>query len=296
MDSWLTNEIKEKFFKPCLETSSSIGSRLNDRLRRRQPIREEALTADLIDYMDINSNTNAWGTTIKDLQEDNIYVNTEVGAAKKESVYGADIGFVINRNIYTDSYRTSTTYSCLVQCKKVDQNGKIKDFFRSVNGREQSTMMLDITPSSFYFIYVPTVFLKTYISIEPIAYLQSTDNCCSPIWNMGHKGFDSPSYPAMPTTLMQQTTGILVVPALAVEAHNNGTSTLIDLKTLLPNCIPFWYWFGVLLLPGYIGDRKKSTMGIAYGGIYGNESHENIPFHVNHTYKLSINKKQHSDF
>ena len=31
----------------------------------------------------------------------------------------------------------------------------------------------------------------------------------------------------------------------------------------LDNCVPFWYWFGELLIPGFIGDRRADVLKVA---------------------------------
>lgn len=52
------------------------------------------------------------------------------------------------------------------------------------------------------------------------------------------------------------------MPALAVEAQrNSGKDT--DLPSILPNCLPLWYWFGELLVPGFVGDRRPDVVAVA---------------------------------
>ena len=124
--------------------------------------------------------------------------------------------------------------------------------------------MLDITPNSFYFIFTPPCLVKTYDTIEPIGFASPAKGCSSRIWNAGSFGFDSSFFPCpiLPLRQKSEAMGILVVPALAVEAQQNS-STRASLEDILPNSIPFWYWFGELLIPGFIGDRREYTIDAA---------------------------------
>ena len=86
--------------------------------------------------------------------------------------------------------------------------------------------MLDITPNSFYFIFTPPSLIKTYHSIEPIVFASPSPGCSSPIWNMGYFGFESSTFPFLNSQQKAESTGVLVIPALAVEAQENtNTST-----------------------------------------------------------------------
>jgi hypothetical protein len=61
MDPWLTDQVKELLFRPCLAVSGYIGRRLNNRLQVGQEIDERALTEDLVDRFDTSSGASAWG-------------------------------------------------------------------------------------------------------------------------------------------------------------------------------------------------------------------------------------------
>lgn len=199
----------------------------------------------------------AWGA-------DSIIAAIWVKKSTKESSTGADIGFVINRSIHQSDSFSQALYAVLVQCKKIDSDGNVVNFFHQVggSGQKQSTLMLDITPNSFYFIFTPPSLLRTYCSIEPIAFVQARPRCSSAVWNSGSFGFDHKSLSFLSTREKAEAVGILVVPALAVEAQRNSGKDA-DLTSILPNCIPLWYWFGELLIPGFIGDRRTEVVTIA---------------------------------
>ena len=264
MDPWLNDEIKELLFHPCLTVSESIGRRLNNRLKMGQEIDERALTEYLVDSMDSSSSENVWGRTPSLLQDHGIYLNTHVQKSTRENINGADIGFVIGRSVHHSETPSQAQYAVLVQCKKIDADGRVADFFHQVGktGPKQSSLMLDITPNSFYFIFTPPSILNTYCSIEPIAFAQARPGCSSPVWNSGSFGFDHKSLSFLSAREKAEATGILVVPALAVEAQSNS-GTGIEMSALLPNCLPLWYWFGELLIPGFIGDRRSDVVRIA---------------------------------
>ncbi|HDY68523.1 hypothetical protein LCGC14_2485830 [marine sediment metagenome] len=183
MDSWLTDVIKEQFFKPCLSVTGTIGHRLDNRLRMGQEIDERALTELLVDSFDTSSALNVWGNIVDLLRDDNIYLNTSVKKSTQEHINGADIGLIIDRHVYQQAFSTKANYAVLVQCKKVNSDGIVRDFFHSVMSSEksQSNIMLNITPNSYYFIFVPPSFIKTYSSIEPIAFSVGSRGCSSPI-------------------------------------------------------------------------------------------------------------------
>lgn len=264
MDSWLTDEIKEQFFKPCLNVTGAIGQRLDNRLRMGQDIDERALTELLVDSFDTSSSLNVWGNIVDLLRDNNISLNTSVRKSTREHINGADIGLVINRHIYQQTISSQANYAALIQCKKVNSQGTINDFFHTVksSGKSQSDLMLDITPNSYYFVFVPPSFIKTYSSIEPIAFSIGNRGCSSPIWNMGCFGYEGQSIPFLSGTQKAEVASIVVVPALAVEAQRTKGKS-IKLENILPNSIPLWYWFGELLIPGFIGDKRQDVLDVA---------------------------------
>lgn len=124
---------------------------------------------------------------------------------------------------------------------KVNNKGIINDFFHEVGGSgdRQSDRMLSVTPSSFYFVYVPTDLVSTYSNLEPIAFADAGNGCTSAVWDMGSFQFDNGLIPALTNREKSRSTGILVVPALAVEAQDYDSNDL-SLEEIIPNCIPFW--------------------------------------------------------
>ena len=52
------------------------------------------------------------------------------------------------------------------------------------------------------------------------------------------------------------------MPALSVEAQNNKSKDA-KLSDILPNCMPFWYWFSEMLATGFIGDTRKEVIHTA---------------------------------
>jgi len=268
MDRWLTDRLKESLFIPCLKISSRIGRRLNNRLRmpNGDEIDERALTEDFVDAFNSSSSENVFGDILQLLRDENIYLDIYTKKSTLENSTGADIGLVIKRSVNIRGNNSSANYAVLIQCKKINQDGEIIDFFHEVPSthQKQSTLMLDITPNSFYFIFTPPALLESYLSVEPIAFISPIQGCSSPIWNSGSFEFDSRPFPIpiLSSHQKEESMGILVIPALAVEANRN-TGKNADLQTVLPNCLPFWYWFGELFLPGFIGDRRNEVIHIA---------------------------------
>ncbi len=265
MDPWLTDRMKEVLFTPCLEASAHIGRRLDSRRNMAQSIDERALTEDFVDSFDSSSPASAWGRVAAQLSDEGLYVNTSVRKSTYEYMTGADIGLIIERSVRREETSSRVRYAALIQCKKVDSGGLVADFFHTVpsSGRKQSALMLDITASSFYFIFTPPSLVQVLTNVEPIAFAISSEGCSSPVWNMGYFGFDSaPSLPILSDAQRTAATGILVVPALAVEAQMT-TSKRASLRDILPNCVPFWYWFGELLIPGFVGDYSNQALSVA---------------------------------
>lgn len=283
MDPWLTDHIKELMFHPCLRISGHIGQRLDNRRRMDETIDERALTEDFVDHFDSSSGMSAWSEVAHRLREHQIYLNTSVKKSTREHQTGADIGLVIKRAIYQTSARSNSTYAVLIQCKRVDHEGVVEDFHHEVKstGRRQAALMLDITPSSFYFIFTPPSLLKTYYTYEPLAFATAARGCSSPVWNMGCFEFDSPTMPFLSAQQKAEATGILVVPALAVDAQESkGKAARIE--DILPNALPLWYWFGELLVPGFIGDHSKTTISVARN-VVDPEHPSNQEFGVNYS-------------
>ena len=140
MDAWLTDEIKELIFTPCLRVSESVGRRLDNRRQMGQEMDERALTEFLVDSLDTSSSENVWGNVLTVLRDRSIYLGTHVQKSTRESVTGADIGFVIHRSVRKSDTYSQTDYGVLVQCKKIDSNGNVVDFFHQVGGSGPSTL------------------------------------------------------------------------------------------------------------------------------------------------------------
>jgi hypothetical protein len=218
-----------------------------------------------VDLFDSSSPTSAWGQVAALLRDQGLYLNTSVTKSTREARTGADIGLIVERSVHKDGATSQARYAALIQCKKVDGDGLITDFYHTVpsSGRKQSSLMLDITASSFYFVFTPPSLISFLSSVEPIAFAVSGKGCSSPVWNMGCFEFDSSlAVPILSSAQKAAATGVLVVPALAVEAqHMTGKG--VALTEILANCLPFWYWFGELLIPGFVGDYSKRVLAVA---------------------------------
>jgi hypothetical protein len=286
MDAWLTDEIKESLFRPCLEISGNIGRRLNNRLHMQQELDERALTEDFVDSFDTSSPSSVWGATTTELRDHQIYLNISVRKSTREHRTGADLGFTLNRATH-GVIRTSANYACLVQCKRVDQAGNVADFYHQVKSTaaRQSSLMLDITPSSFYFLFVPPALVKHYCNVEPLAFLSVGQGCSVPAWNLGLFAQDSVSLPFLSGADKEKICGVLVVPALAVEAQE-ASGKAASLSSILPNCFPFWYWFGQLFVPGFVGDRSGDTLAVARNVATREQS--DAPFGVRYAVEISV--------
>jgi hypothetical protein len=269
MDSWLTDDVKQLLSQPCLTISSVIARRLNNRSKgSKQNIDERAFTEYLVDALDTSSLENVWGSVIGLLRDHSIYLNTNIRKSTKENKTGADIGLIIDRRIKQDNSRSEIQYSCLIQCKRVDVNGHIDDFYHEVGveKKTQSSLMLDITPSSFYFIFTPSCLLDIDYSLIPTAFIDAGKECSSPIWHMGHFGCDEIWFPLLSDSQIDSISGVLVVPALAVEAQRNKSKDA-KLEDILPNCMPLWYWFSEILVAGFAGDPRQDVINIAANSV-----------------------------
>lgn len=122
MDAWLTDELKEILFRPCLSVSGYIGRRLNNRLQLEQEIDERALTEDFVDRFDASSADSAWGTVPAELRERQIYISTSVRKSTVEHRTGADIGLIIRRSLH-GAARSSAEYACLKSARKRQPTG-----------------------------------------------------------------------------------------------------------------------------------------------------------------------------
>lgn len=265
MDPWLTDRMKEALFSPCLEAAAQIGRRLDNRLGMGQSIDERALTEDFVDLFDSNSPASAWGRVKALLRDQGLYLSTSVKKSTREARTGADIGLIVQRHVHKNGTSSQARYAALIQCKKVDGNGLISDFYHTVpsTGRKQSSLMLDVTASSFYFVFTPPSLIRILANMEPIAFAVASEGCSSPVWNMGCFEFDSNlSVPILSSAQKAAAAGILVVPALAVEAQQTTTKG-VKITEILANCLPFWYWFGELLVPGFVGDYSKRALAVA---------------------------------
>lgn len=138
MDSWLTDEVKQLLAQPCLAISSAIAKKLNNRIEViKQNMDERALTEYLVDALDVSSQENVWGSVLELLRDQNIHLHTNVQKSTKENKTGADIGLIINRQICQKKAPSKIRYSCLIQCKRVDINGKIGDFYHEVGSTKK---------------------------------------------------------------------------------------------------------------------------------------------------------------
>ena len=90
MDLWLTDEIKELMFRPCLDISDHIGRRLDNRRRMDESIDERALTEDFVDHSDSRSSISSWNGVINRLREYQIFLNTSVKKYTREHHIGAE--------------------------------------------------------------------------------------------------------------------------------------------------------------------------------------------------------------
>lgn len=289
MDQWLTDEIKELLFTPCLAVSGKIGRKLDNRRRMGQEMDERALTELLVDSLDTSSSENLWSNVIDLLRDQQIYLSTHVAKSTREHITGADIGFTIQRSIHTSRLPSSATYAVLVQCKRIDSDGNVADFFHEVasSKKKQSTLMLDITPNSFYFIFVPPSLLETYCTVEPMAFCQPQPGCSSAVWNVGSFAFSQQALPFLSVQQKAESVGVLVVPALAVEAQQNGGKAA-SLQQILPNCLHLWCWFGELLLPAFIGDRRDDVLRIAHSGDDRQREHSQDDFSVRYSVRVNV--------
>lgn len=265
MDAWLTDEVKELFFQPLTSVTYGIGQRLDNRMRMRQSIDERVLTEYLVDTLDTNSDLCVLNPILPLLKELEIYLATSIKKSTKEYENGTDIGLIINRNCYYPRMRSNIKYACLVQCKKVDNNGEVLDFYHKVKSsqKHQSTLMLDISPSSFYFVFVPPSLVSTFGTTTSVGFLSSSEGCSSPIWTSTQFKYEQNSAPVFSLQNKASLTGVLVVPAIAVEAQDRNGTRKAYLKEILPNCVPLWYWFVELFLTGFVGDRSEKTLSVA---------------------------------
>ncbi|MEW6159001.1 MAG: hypothetical protein AB1813_16375 [Verrucomicrobiota bacterium] len=277
MDPWLTDEVKELLFSPCLLVSGMIAQKLDNRARMGQEMDERALTELLVDALDARSAENTWGNIQGILRDHRIYLDTRVSKATQEHIVGADIGITISRQTSTNDMTCKAEYGALIQCKKIDSQGRVADFFHEVRGskRKQSSLMLELTPAAFYFIFTPPSLLNTYCSIEPIAFAASRPGCSSAVWNSGSFAFGHKSLSFLSSREKAQAVGVLVVPALAVEAQQTKGRGAA-LPDILPNCLPLWYWFGELLIPGFIGDSRAQLLSVARNS-RGPDASLNVP-------------------
>jgi hypothetical protein len=289
MDPWLEDDVKGLLARPCLSIAGRVGERMDDRIRRgASNIDERALTEDFVDCFDTSSRFNAWGQVLDQLRDRNIFMHTSVRKSTVEYQTGADIGLVLRRDFYDSRSPSRAHYAALIQCKRVDEGGRVSDFYHTVSstGRTQSSLLLDITPASFYFIFAPPCLIKVYTNFEPIGFVRSTPGCSSPVWNMGC--FAYPDLPIAPLSVEQkaQATGVMVVPAMGVEAQQLSGKTA-NLDQLLSNALPFWYWFAELFVPGFVGDYRQPIIEIAQNK-KGAVSNLAEGFGVRHTVEIGM--------
>ncbi len=195
---------------------------------------------------------------------------------------------ILSRQIHLHKAQSRARYAVLIQCKRVDRNGRIEDFYHVVpsSRKRQSALLLDITPASFYFLMVPPHMVETYCNIEPIAFVRGTPGCSSPVWNMGCFGFNRATVSFLSAEQKAQATSILVVPALAVQAQDSRQKSA-SLQDLLPNALPFWYWFAELFVPGFIGDYRQDVVAVAANVKRGKDFAE-MEFGVDFSVEVSV--------
>ena len=294
MDSWLHDLLKTRLHRPFLSAAGHIAQRISHRRAGSgQEIDERALTESLVDMLDAGTPGNVWGPLLEELKELGLSLNTKVRKSTRESKTGADLGITLERAIFERHTSSQTTYSALFQAKRIDMSGRIEDFFHTVGpaAAKQSQLMLDITPASFYLIYADTHYLKFYSAFEPSVFLNIAKGCSSPVWNAGCFEFSGKIADFLPNDELGCASGLLVVPATAVQAVSSGGKG-ICIRDLLPNCLPFWYWFVELFLPGFVGDPREKVRTIAQN-VYSPSAREAAdtpegPFHVQFSYTLRV--------
>jgi hypothetical protein len=89
----------------------------------------------------------------------------------------------------------------------------------------------------------------------------------------------------------EKVSGVLVVPALAVEAQQ-PSGKAANLAAVLPNSVPLWYWFGQLFVPGFVGDPTEKTVNIARNVAtrHGVDEHAavDVPFSVRFSIEIGL--------
>ena len=177
MDPWLEDEVKGLLARPCLSIAGRFGERLDDRIRRgADNIHECTLTDDFVDFFDTSSRSSVWGDVMDQLHSRSIYMSTSVRKSSVEYRTGADIGLVLHRSFYGGQSSSQANYAALIQCKRVDPDGTVSDFYHTVDSskKRQCELLLDITPASFYFIFAPPCIIEWYTNVEPIGFVRST--------------------------------------------------------------------------------------------------------------------------
>lgn len=327
MDPWLTSDLKWLLYGPCLSMSNHVDQRLSERTRIGKSIDERALTEDVVDMFDTYSTFKIWGDTIDRLKKREIYLNFSVQKSSQEYKTGADIGIIINRAFRGKENTSQSEYACLIQCKKIDEKGQIADFYHKVpsTGLFQSQLLLNVTCSSYYFIYTPSTMIHYYpynyfkkweyfnykyypefyeiidycrrrYGYYPFLYPNSIP---TPLFELYQKSwFSKLLFPlkylfakSLSPNLYQKQYkdrgfGILVVPAVAVEAQKTKDSNAF-LEEIIPNSLPFWYWFCELLLPGFIGDRNIKTIQVAQN-VKKAIQELDIPFNVRYSVRIGF--------
>ena len=92
--------------------------------------------------------------------------------------------------------------------------------------------------------------------------------------------------PFLTSSNKEDASGILVLPALAVDARQ-PRGTPAALRDVLPNCLPFWDWFGELLIPGFVGDRSGPTLAIVRD-VSGADAIANLPVGVRFSLEIGM--------
>ncbi|MCF7889739.1 hypothetical protein K9M78_00805 [Candidatus Bipolaricaulota bacterium] len=254
MDSWFDKEVRRLLANLAWNISKEIGEKYNNILALDQPIREETLTTKLIEMLHDQSNYSLWGKIKPKLKEKGINIDVTVNESKFEPKTGADIGLIIYKDIQGE---TKSTYATLIQCKKSGEKGTFREFFHKVgnSGPSQSTLLLDLTPSSFYFLFVPSKAMQ-------------------PLNQSNRYAFPGPfpRYFSEPP-VYKNVGGVFVVPALSVESYLNNSKNA-RVSELLPNAFPFHLWFSELLLLAFVGDRNKKTVKVAKNELTKEETEE----------------------
>ena len=114
-----------------------IGRKLENRLRMDQEMDERALTEMLVDALDASSVENTWGNVLNLLRDHRIFLSTHLQKCTRENVFGADIGLTLSRHVHDPHLGCHANYCVLIQCKKIDSERYVADFFHEVSSTKK---------------------------------------------------------------------------------------------------------------------------------------------------------------